>query len=108
MQANPDQFQLIVMGKRTFGKTLIFKISNAEIKCEEVVKLLGVDIDFQLNFDQHISTLCRKAGQQLNVLKRLISFSILCKYTIFYTFILPNFNYCLLARHFAIKELKET
>ena len=24
-----------------------------------------VDEDYQLNFDQHVSTLCRKAGQQL-------------------------------------------
>ena len=38
---------------------------------EEVVKLLGVGINYQLNFDQHISTLCRRAGQQLNVMKRL-------------------------------------
>ena len=53
---------------------MVLKISDSEIKCEEVVKLHGVDIDYQLNFDQHISSLCRKAGQQLNVLKRLSSF----------------------------------
>ena len=65
------------------------------------VKLLGVDIDYQLNFDQHISNLCRKAGQQLNVLKRLSPFlSRLNKLTIFHTFILSNFNYCPLAWHF--------
>ena len=62
------------MGKRTFGKNLVLKISDFEIKCEEAVKLLGVDIDYQLNFDQHISSFCRKAGQQLNVLKRLSPF----------------------------------
>ena len=76
MQANPDKFQAIAVGKRTFGKNLVLKISDSEIKCEEVVKLLGVDIDYQLNFDQHISSLCRKAGQQLNVLKRLSLFFI--------------------------------
>ena len=38
------------------------------------MKLLGVDIDYQLNFDHHIGNLCRKAGQQLNVLKRLSPF----------------------------------
>ena len=31
----------------------------SEIKCKEVVKLLGVDKDYQLNFDQHISSLCK-------------------------------------------------
>ena len=63
--------------------------------------MLGVDIYYQLNFDQHISNLGRKAGQQLNVLKRLSPFlSRLNKLTIFHTFILSNFNHCLLAWHF--------
>ena len=76
MQANPDKFQAIAVGEKTFAKNLVLKISNSEIKCEELVKLLGIDIDYQLNFDQHISSLCRKAGQQLNVLKRLSPFFI--------------------------------
>ena len=101
MQANPDKFQAIAVGERTFEKNLILKISDTEIICEEVVKLLGVDIDYKLNFDQHINDLCRKAGQQLNVLKRLSPFlSRLNKLTIFYTFILSNVNYCPLAWHF--------
>ena len=40
-------------------------------KCDEVVKLLGVDIDFMLNFDCHIKNICKKAVQQLNILKRI-------------------------------------
>ena len=64
-----------------------YKVSDTQINCEDVVKLLGVDIDYQLNFDQHISNLCRKAGQQLNVLKKLSPFlSRLNKLTIFHTF----------------------
>jgi hypothetical protein len=48
------------------------------------VKLLGIDIDYQLNFDAHISTICRKASQQLNILKRLGSYlNRLNKLTIF-------------------------
>jgi hypothetical protein len=48
-----------------------------------------------------ISNLCRKASQQLNILKRLGPFlSKLKKLTIFYTFILSNFNFCPLAWHF--------
>ena len=52
------------MGERTFEKNMILKISDTETVCEEVVKLLGIDTDYKLNFDQHISNLCRKAGQQ--------------------------------------------
>ena len=51
MQANPDKFQTIGMGKRTFCKIQVLKICHSEIKSEVVVKFLGVDIDYQLNFD---------------------------------------------------------
>ena len=74
MQANPDKFQTIAVGERISEKNLVLKIFDTEIKCKEVLKLLGVDIDYKINFDQHISNLCRKAGQQLNVLKRLSPF----------------------------------
>ncbi|MCU7801407.1 MAG: reverse transcriptase family protein, partial [gamma proteobacterium symbiont of Lucinoma myriamae] len=101
MQANPDKFQAIAVGKKTFQKVSSFQISNSKIDCQEVVKLLGIDIDYQLKFDAHISNICRKAAQQLNVLRRIGKFlSKLNKMTIFYTFILSNFNYCPLAWHF--------
>jgi hypothetical protein len=59
---------------------------------DEVVKLLGIDIDYQLNFNSHIKNICRKSSQQLNVLKRIGCFlSKLNKLTIFHTFILSNF-----------------
>ena len=84
MQANPDKFKAIAVGKRTYGKNLTLKMFDAEIKCDEVFKLLGIDINYQSKFDFHISNLCRKAGQQLNVLKRLSPYlSKLNKLTIF-------------------------
>ena len=49
----------------------IFQIGTANISCDEVVKLLGVDIDFMLNFDCHIKNIFKKAVQQLNILKRI-------------------------------------
>ena len=61
-------------GRGLLVKKLVLKIIDYEIECEEVVKLLGMDIDYQLNLDQHISSLCRKTGQQFNVLKRLSPF----------------------------------
>ena len=48
-----------------------FKIGEVAIECEESVKLLGVEIDFHLKFDLHISAMCKKASQQINVLKRI-------------------------------------
>ena len=63
--------------------------------------LLGVTIDFQLNFDTHISNICKKASKQLNVLKRIGKY--LCKLgklNVYYSFVLSNFNYCPLTWHF--------
>ena len=71
------------------------------IECEDVVKLLGIDIDFQLKFGKHVNNLCRKASQQLAVLKRIGKHLChLSKLTIFHTFILSHSNFCPLAWHF--------
>ena len=87
---------------------MALNVSDTHIKCEDV-KLLGVDIDYQLNINQHISNLCSKAGQQLNVLKRSSPFlSRLNKLTNFHTFILSNFNYCPIAWHFGSESYSKT
>jgi hypothetical protein len=46
---------------------LNIKIKTANIVCDEVVKLLGIDIDYQLNLDKHIQNICRKASHVRNI-----------------------------------------
>ena len=46
-------------------------IQEKTMKSEDSVKLLGIQLDYKLNFDPHISALCKKAATQLNVVKRL-------------------------------------
>ena len=60
MQANPDKFQALAIGKKTFKEQICFDLNGSKIKCEEHVKLLGVTIDYELNFDKHISEICKK------------------------------------------------
>ena len=101
MKANPEKFQAICFGKKTSNSVNSFNIGGLEISCQETVKLLGIDIDFLLKFDIHVSRLCRNASKQLAVLKRLGSnLTKKGKVTIFKSFILSNFNYCPLAWHF--------
>ena len=89
MQANPDKFQAIAVGKKTHDKKHMIKINSATVVCEDEVKLLSVDIDFNLTFDSHIQSLCTKTAQQLNVLKRFSkNLYLLSKHTLFHTFIL--------------------
>ena len=93
------------MGKKTYEKRPTINIQNFELTCEDSVKLLGIEIDYQLNFDTHISTICRKASQQLNIIKRLGPYlNRLNKLTIFHTFILSNFSFCPLAWHFCTEK----
>ena len=53
MKASPDKFHAVAVRvrERTRGERPTFKIGEAEIECDEIVKLLGVDIDFRINFD---------------------------------------------------------
>ena len=46
------------------------KIGSKEIKVASQVKLLGVEIDKKLNFEQHINCICKSAANQLNALIR--------------------------------------
>ena len=41
---------------------------------ESSVKLLGIEIDNKLNFEKHISNICKKASDQLNAICRLQTF----------------------------------
>ena len=63
-----------------------------EIKETEQIKLLGVNIDNNLNFTSHIST---KASQKVGVLMRLKNL-IPCnaKLLLYKPFILPHLTYC--------------
>jgi hypothetical protein len=41
-----------------------FNLNGNIIKCEDVIKLLGVTIDSELNFNTHIANICIKASRQ--------------------------------------------
>ena len=76
MQANSNKFQAIAVAKRTHEKSPTFNFGSINITCDEVVKLLGIDIDSRLSFDNHISNICKKkkkkkkkTAQQLNILE---------------------------------------
>jgi hypothetical protein len=43
---------------------LKFNLKGIEIECENEGKLLGVAIYFKLNFNDHISNICKKSSRQ--------------------------------------------
>ena len=72
--ANPDKFQSLNINPRKLDKDKSDKtlsINDLDVVNTEVIKLLGVHIDENVNFTEHISKLCIKAGQKVGVLSRL-------------------------------------
>ena len=67
-----------------------------------IVELLGIMLDYKLDFDPHISNLCKKAATQLNVLKRLKTFiGFQEKMVLVESFVYSSFSYCPLVWYFS-------
>ena len=96
MIANPDKFKAIILDKQNsdFSNTKI-SVNNENLEIVPSVKLLGIQIDSQLNFKMHINNICKSAANQLNPLIRLNCFlGIDEKKVLVNSFVLSNFNYC--------------
>ena len=61
-------------------------------------------IDENLNFSEHVSSLCNKATRQLNALARISKYiDVPSRKMIYNSFIVSNFTYCALVWHFCGK-----
>ena len=69
MKLNQDKCHLIASGFK--HENVWSKIRKTKIWESKNQKLLGVEIDRTLNFDEHVASLCRKAAKKLSVLARL-------------------------------------
>ena len=75
MIANPDKSQVIIMNKiRENQITHKLKIYKNKIETTKSEKLLGIEIDNQLSFNQLMSKLCSKVRMQINAICRLAEF----------------------------------
>ena len=102
MIVNPDKFQAMLLEKRKEKNQSCLKINNHTIKMKNCVKLSGINIDSKLNFDSHISDLCKKPPMQLNALNRLRAYIGNKEMEILISnFIYSNFNYYPLVWHFS-------
>ena len=69
LAANPSKFKLMFLGVNP-GKLGLF-INNEFVKPSASVKLFGVNIDCNLNFTEHINSLCIIANKKLSCLYRI-------------------------------------
>ena len=102
MKANSDKSHLL-MSCNGISTPLIDGFSiDSSIK--EV--LLGITIDKELKFDDHVNKLCKKACQKLNALARIAPFmNIEKKRIIMKAFIESQFGYCPLIWMFHSRSL---
>ena len=102
MKDNADKCHLLVTtNSAVSASTEEFVINNSN---EE--KLLGIKIDTKLSFENHVSSLCKKASQKLHALARIVNFMDLGKRkSLMKAFITSQFNYCPLIWMFHSREL---
>ena len=75
MIVNPGKFKGIIIDKKKQDHTAEYiSIDQKNIKTSSVVKILGVHIDDNLNFNLHITKFCRPAANQLHALIRFWMF----------------------------------
>ena len=96
MIANPGKFQAIIFDQKKTNHTQeIIDTDNQAVKVKLSEKLLGVQIDAELDFSLHIAIICRSAANQLNALIRLRTFSgFEEKKVLINSCFYSNMNYC--------------
>ena len=81
------------------------RIGGYEITIEKVAKFLGVWIDSELNWNEHISRLILKLKSRLELLRRSKNFfNPQCMKVLYYAQIHSNLSYCLTPRGNMIKK----
>ena len=77
------------------SKDIEMNVGKEIIECENSVKLLGITLDNKLNFNEHVSNICKKASQKLHTLTRISNFMCQNKLRILMkAFIESQFGYC--------------
>ena len=98
MAANPVKFQMMFLGLKE-QNTLRLNINDSKVLTTNRVKLLGIEIDNELNLTAHIQNLCSKVNRKINAFSRLNTYisrpqaMLICNVVV-----LSNFNYCPLIR----------
>ena len=92
MKPNADKCHLLVANPKD---TIAVKLGLEEISNDQSVELLGIKIDKNLNFTEHVTKLCKKGNQKLHALARISKYLSKDKLKILMkAFVISQFNYC--------------
>ena len=105
MKVNPDKYHLLINNTK---ESFQIKISNETVNNSKYEKLQGFKVDHELNFNEHITPLCKKASQKVNALSQIaycMTFN--QRRLILNSFIISHFSYCPIVLTFHSKKLHE-
>ena len=91
MKANPGKVHIFPSNMKTDK----VRINDLVLTSNVEEKLLGTTLDSELKFEKHITDICNKASQKIQVLSRITSYMSLNKQRLLMnTFVESQFNYC--------------
>ena len=97
-KGNLSKYKAMVMARKRYELDLYKRdlvIDNTEIYQEENFKFLGVILDKELNFTDHIATICNITSRKIGILTRMRKLiPIHAKLQIYKSAILPHLDYC--------------
>ena len=90
-----QKYQSMVLGAESEANNINLPIDGVNIEQLKSIKLFGVFLGSELNFSKHISYVCKKASQQIGILRRLRKLiPTHAKLQLYKAAILPHLTYC--------------
>ena len=97
MKPNQGKCHLLIadINHKNYSSNSYIYLENAFLENEKSVRLLGVQIDQHLNFEEHITSLLKEGNKKLHALMRIKKYLSQDKLRlVMKTFIESQFNYC--------------
>ena len=99
---NPDKFQAVIVKRNSDT----FNIDGNQVTSKKSIKLLVINIDNKLSFEEHVSSLCKEASNHLHKISRLHKYlGFKEKEVLINSFVYANFNYCPLIWPFILSQV---
>jgi ribonuclease P/MRP protein subunit RPP40 len=108
MKPNQGKCHLMVaeIDHKNYDSKSFIYLEDAFLESEDIVRLLGVDVDKKIKFEEHTKVILSEANKKLNALMRISKFVCQEKLrTLMSSFIESQFNYCPLIWMFQSKTL---
>ena len=99
LKGNFKKYGTMIIGKKK--EEIKINVKGTEVESYDNLMLLGVNIDSQLNFTEHISNVCKKSSQRVGVIMRMRNLiPTNAKLQLYKAAILPHLTYCHIVWHF--------